>query len=92
MLKRKRLTSIVLALVMLLSVVAVFPRQALAEQVYPDVPEDHEFKPFISYIDDQDIIDGYDDGNYQPDRNMTRAEAAKVLVLAAKHPVNTSLC
>lgn len=47
---------------------------------FPDVPVGAYFAPFISYLYDMQIIDGYEDGTFGPDKLMTRAEVAKVVV------------
>jgi hypothetical protein len=47
---------------------------------FPDVPEDHENFEAIEYLDDQGIINGYDDGTFGPENFVNRAEAMKMVV------------
>lgn len=62
-------------LVVLLSLVLVLPVAAAA----PDLPEGHPFYEEITYLMELGVITGYPDGTVQPDREVTRAEAAVMI-------------
>ena len=49
---------------------------------FPDVPENSEFAPYILTAKNLGIISGYDDGTFGPNKNLNRAEMAKILVIA----------
>lgn len=47
---------------------------------FPDVPEDKWHAKYIAFLRDKDIISGYPDGSFAPDKKITRAEFAAVCV------------
>ncbi|WP_342528321.1 S8 family serine peptidase [Chryseomicrobium sp. FSL W7-1435] len=49
---------------------------------YPDLKEDHWALTSIMYLRDGMVIGGYPDGTFQPTRQTTRAEAARMLASA----------
>jgi len=59
---------------------------------FPDVPADHESFKAIEYLDEHDIVGGYPDGTFQPDKLVNRAEAVKIIVggLGLDHDGNYS--
>jgi murein DD-endopeptidase MepM/ murein hydrolase activator NlpD len=58
------------------------PIVTTTSQSFPDVPEDHEFYNYIQKAQLLDIIHGYEDGTFGPYDTITRAQIAKILVLA----------
>ena len=58
-----------------------------AEQLFPDVPENHWAYDYIEGLQKQGIIEGYPDGNFGGDRTMTRYEFAAMLFLAMEQGV-----
>ena len=50
-----------------------------AGSAYPDVADDHWAKAAINFCAQNDIINGYDDGTFQPNKAITRQEAASIL-------------
>ena len=46
---------------------------------FKDVPVSNTFAGYITYCAQEKIINGYPDGTFGPDRNMTRAEVAQML-------------
>lgn len=50
------------------------------EQLFPDVPEDFWAKASIETLSKKGIVKGFEDGNFQPNKNVTRAEFAKMAV------------
>lgn len=49
---------------------------------FPDVPEDHVNFDAIEYLDNNDVLNGYEDGTFGPNNLVNRAEAAKIIVNA----------
>ncbi len=47
---------------------------------FTDVDAEHWAYPYIAYAKQADIIDGYPDGSFKPESDITCAEAAKVFV------------
>ena len=45
---------------------------------FSDVPEDKWYSKYISFLGDKDILSGYPDGTFAPDKKITRAEFAAV--------------
>ena len=50
-----------------------------AGSAYPDVADDHWAKAAINFCAQNDIINGYDDGTFQPNKAITLQEAAAIL-------------
>ncbi len=53
-----------------------------AYAAYSDVPEESEIYNSVSLLDDLNIVSGYTDGSYKPEKTLTRAEFAKLIVMA----------
>ncbi len=70
----KKLISSLLILSLIFASVSVF--------AFPDVGSDHWAKDYISRLADAKVINGYDDGSFRPEGNVTRAEFSKILCLA----------
>lgn len=70
----KKLVSLLLAVMMLLSIVPV----AAAAGAYPDVVGHWGQEP-IEYWSGKGVVSGYTDGTFQPDKQITRAEVAQIL-------------
>ncbi len=49
---------------------------------YSDVPLDNSAFAAIEYLSDKGIISGYTDGSFHPDAEITRAQLAKLIVVA----------
>ena len=49
------------------------------ETRFKDVPADQWYAGAITYCFDNAIISGYDDGTFQPEKTITRQEAASIL-------------
>ena len=50
---------------------------------FPDITPSNWFANIIAYAKTQGIASGYEDGTFRPENPVTRAEAAKLLVVAA---------
>lgn len=48
----------------------------------------HWARTYIEQMAQAQIMSGYPDGNFQPDKNITRAEFTRVIALAMKLPIN----
>ena len=51
---------------------------------YSDVKKGSWYTPYVNWASDQGWIAGYEDGTFRPDRALTRAEAAAILVKYAQ--------
>lgn len=66
-------TTILVILTMLIATINV------SASAFPDVPANHWAKKEISYFIDSGAINGYNDEYFYPDKEITRAEAAKII-------------
>jgi len=72
---------------MIFALVSMVPGQSFAKTQFTDVTTDKEYYEQVNYIADLDIIKGYLENGvskFKPGNNLTRAQAAKMLVIAAK--------
>lgn len=76
---------------MLITMSTAFAADAY-QQDYPqsfwDVPKDHWAFNYVAELVNKGVLAGYEDGSFRPDDTVTRAEWAKIMVLAAGLPVN----
>ena len=77
--KLTRLSAAVIAftLVFASSVVA-----AASTELFDDVSTSHESYEAITYLQDEDVVRGYDDGTYKPTNSINRAEFVKIAILS----------
>jgi hypothetical protein len=54
----------------------------IPRKIFNDVSSRHEFSEAIEFLRDSEIVDGYGDGTYQPERRMNRAEFTKIIMEA----------
>lgn len=54
---------------------------------FNDVPTSHRFKTAIDFLQQNEIVQGYDDGEFKPDRHLNRAELLKIVIKGAIGPV-----
>ncbi|BAF60986.1 hypothetical membrane protein [Pelotomaculum thermopropionicum SI] len=55
---------------------------------FTDLASDSPLYPYVRYLTDKGIINGFPDGTFRPAESVTRAQAAKIAVLAkGLHPV-----
>ncbi len=50
------------------------------ESKFADVPEDSEFFEAVTYLSNEGIINGYSDGTFKPQQEVTRTEALKFIL------------
>ncbi|MEK7146487.1 MAG: septal ring lytic transglycosylase RlpA family protein [Patescibacteria group bacterium] len=62
----------------------LFPSLVFSEGWYPDVNEAHMYWDGIWYMDSNDYVQGYDDGNFYPMNTVNRAEALKMILNATE--------
>ncbi len=55
----------------------------LAAASFSDVSEGYRYHASITYLEENGIIQGYDDGTFMPDQDVTRAEALKIILLGS---------
>lgn len=94
--KNKKFYSIVLVLAMMLSMVSPafaavvnygeelenMPSTSYAQR-FSDVPKSYWAFGYIAEMVERGVLSGYPDGYFRPDRNVTRAEFAKIMTSAA---------
>lgn len=56
----------------------------VGKMVFTDVPLEHWAYEAVGYLSDNMVISGYLDGTFKPNKNITRAEFAKIIVSAMK--------
>jgi hypothetical protein len=57
--------------------------------VFKDLTENHPACSAVEFLHNRKVIGGYQDGTFQPDKGITRAEFAKMLVMAMGQKPNT---
>lgn len=62
--------------------VEAFGLEGDTDHTFSDVPENHWANDYISILEANDIVNGYVDGTYKPNQNITRAEFAKIIAKA----------
>ncbi len=58
------------------------PQVACKQSPFSDVPTDAWYCPYVAMLKNDNITQGYTDGTFRPEANITRAEVAKMIVLA----------
>jgi rare lipoprotein A (peptidoglycan hydrolase)/uncharacterized protein YkwD len=51
--------------------------------VFTDVASNHKYYEAIEYLQENGIVEGYEDGSYRPDAKVNRAEALKIILLGS---------
>lgn len=73
----RKLLSSVMALAVSASVMI---QPVFVKAAFTDVPENYSYKKAITTLSKLNVINGYDDGTFAPDKDITRAEFTKLLV------------
>lgn len=55
----------------------------VSHAVFTDVASDHKYYEAIGYLQENGIVEGYEDGSYRPDQRVNRAEALKIILLGS---------
>ena len=78
----KKIIATIVCLVMSLQMITgVFAKEY--PQRFYDVPKDHWAFEYIAELVDRGVIAGYEDGSFKPNKTVSRAEFAKIMVGAA---------
>ena len=78
----KKIIATIVCLVMSLQMMTgVFAKEY--PQRFYDVPKDHWAFEYIAELVDRGVIAGYEDGSFKPNKTVSRAEFAKIMVGAA---------
>lgn len=59
------------------------------EASFPDVDDDAWFNKYIGYLEDKDVLSGYEDGTFRPMNTITRGEISAVIARAQKYDLLT---
>jgi len=79
--KKNRLVSLFLALCMMLSL--TIPASVSADTLsFSDVPDDYTYYSAITNLTAEGIINGFEDGTFQPEEPVTRAQFTKIICYA----------
>lgn len=57
----------------------------ISDTLFSDVDETHPSYEAIRYFKNHEIIKGYDDGSFRPEKPVNRAEALKIILLGANY-------
>ena len=71
----KKFISVVLVFAMMLSITA------FAADIFSDVPFDYWGVDYITEMYERQVVNGYPEGDFKPENNVTRAEFAKMLAV-----------
>jgi hypothetical protein len=55
---------------------------SLKPQIFNDIPGSHMYSSAVKYLKDNQIVKGYEDGTFRPDKTLNRAEALKLILEA----------
>jgi len=60
-------------------ILALTTSSALAASSFPDVAEDADYAPAVEYLNEIGVMSGDQNGNFNPDNTVTRAEMAAIV-------------
>ncbi len=60
-------------------ILALTASTALAASGFPDVAEDADYAPAVEYLNEIGVMSGDQNGNFNPDNTVTRAEMATIV-------------
>lgn len=63
--------------------VSLLPSVATSSTTFPDIPTKEPFREAILELISKKVISGYPDGTFKPDKSVTRAELAVMLIKSA---------
>ncbi|MBI5414552.1 S-layer homology domain-containing protein [Candidatus Peregrinibacteria bacterium] len=61
--------------------------QATSTGAFSDVNSSHKYAKSIQFLKDNNVVTGYADGTYRPDKPLIRAEFTKIIVLGTRQDV-----
>ncbi|MEK7126669.1 MAG: S-layer homology domain-containing protein, partial [Patescibacteria group bacterium] len=80
---------IVSKLLILLTIFLSLPSE-IALAAFTDLGEAHKNYEAITYLQENGIINGYDDGSFKPDNTVNRAEFLKIIIDGSKIKLSIS--
>ena len=60
--------------------------ETLPEAVFPDVPTTAWYAGYVAELAGAGVVNGYEDGSFRPQKNVTWGEALKLILLASGFP------
>ncbi len=85
----KKCVSLFLATMALVVYLPTFAQgQDEAKKGFLDVARTHEYYVPITYLASQEVIKGYDDGNFKSDKFVNKAEALKIIIEGSDIPTD----
>ncbi|MDR1101536.1 MAG: S-layer homology domain-containing protein [Clostridiales bacterium] len=78
----KKLFSFILTISLSVCFILPLSTSTAADLTFPDVNSDHWAYSDIMTLANSGVVNGYEDGEFRPEGNLTRAEMAKIVVLA----------
>lgn len=64
-------------------IIVLFLLTPLAKANFSDVDASHENYEAIKFLQENKIVEGYEDGSFRPDQKVNRAEALKIILLGS---------
>ncbi|MBT3704541.1 copper amine oxidase [Candidatus Peregrinibacteria bacterium] len=83
--KKKTFTKVLIAIFSIIALLAAFLPVMDSAAAFSDVSYDHPNLNAVNYLEDNEVVDGYDDGTYKPDDNINRAEFLKIVMGATEY-------
>lgn len=84
---KKLSAGLVLMTIMLTSLI-LSPMKQVHAAAFSDVVDGSRYAAPLAYLKEKGIVSGYPDGTFKPEQPINRAEALKILMLAAKISLN----
>ena len=75
----KKRRSVIIMVVILVMTMLSLPAQAIIYEYFPDVPDDSPYAEAVNTLARMGVVKGNENGNYNPDSTITRAEFATIL-------------
>jgi len=72
-----------------LVVLLLLPLATFAQGIFPDTV-DHQYHGSIDFLYDRNIVQGFPDGTFGPDRPITRAEMLKIVFGATEEEMGSN--
>jgi len=82
--KTKKIISVIVAMLMVLGIMV--PMASAAE--FSDVASTHKYYTAISNLSAYGILNGFEDGSFRPEDNVTRAQFSKIICYASYGPTS----
>lgn len=84
---------IVQTIVISISIISGIVSPIFASELFSDIQEYYQYANEITYLRENDFVDGFSDGTFKPENKITRAELTKMVINAKfEYLRNTSKC